>query len=48
MAYVETLPSSFRFNTQETVDVIFSKLLVANLFKDTTFVAGSECFANNK
>jgi hypothetical protein len=40
MAYVETLPSSFRFNTQETVDVIFSKLLVANLFKDTTFVAG--------
>lgn len=40
MAYTETLPSSFRFNTKETVDVIFSKLLVANLFKDETFVAG--------
>lgn len=40
MAYTEVLPSSFRFNTQETVDVIFSKLLVANLFKDQTFVAG--------
>lgn len=42
MAYTETLPSSFRFNTKETVDVVFSKILVANLFKDQTFVAGSE------
>ena len=40
MAYTETLPSSFRFNTKETVDTVFSKLLVANLFKDQTFVAG--------
>ena len=40
MAYTETLPSSFRFNTKETVDVVFSKILVANLFKDQTFVAG--------
>lgn len=40
MAYTEALPSSFRFNTIETVDVIFSKILVANLFKDETFVAG--------
>lgn len=40
MAYMETLPSSFRFNTKETVDVIFSKILVANLFKDETFVPG--------
>lgn len=37
---METLPSSFRFNTTETVDIIFSKLLIANLFKDTTFKAG--------
>lgn len=36
----EILPSSFRFNTTETVDIIFSKLLIANLFKDTTFKAG--------
>lgn len=40
MAYTEQLPSSFRFNTKETVDVIFSKILVANLFKDETFVPG--------
>ena len=40
MAYTETLPSSFRFNTNETVDVVFSKLLIANLFKDQTFKAG--------
>lgn len=40
MAYTETLPNSFRFNTKETVDVIFSKILVANLFKDETFVPG--------
>ncbi|MGN0961243.1 MAG: hypothetical protein ACI4PF_03490, partial [Christensenellales bacterium] len=37
---METLPNSFRFNTTETVDIIFSKLLIANLFKDTTFKAG--------
>lgn len=40
MAYTETLPSSFRFNTIETVDTVFSKILVANLFKDETFKAG--------
>lgn len=40
MAYTEALPSSFRFNTVETVDTVFSKILVANLFKDETFVAG--------
>lgn len=47
MAYADstTLPQSFRFNNVETVDTVFSKLLIANLFKDTTFVAGSECFA---
>lgn len=36
----EMLPSSFKFNTVETVDTVFSKLLVANLFKDETFKAG--------
>ncbi len=40
MAYTEVLPSSFRFNSVETVDTVFSKLLVANLFKDQTFKAG--------
>lgn len=42
MAYSDynTLPSSFRYNNTETVDSVFSKLLVANLFKDATFVAG--------
>lgn len=40
MANVEGLVSSFKFNTVETVDVVFSKLLVANLFKDQTFVPG--------
>lgn len=47
MAYADstTLPQSFRFNNVETVDTIFSKLLINNLFKDNTFVAGSESFA---
>ena len=40
MPYTETLPSSFRFNTAETVDTVFSKILVNNLFKDSTFKAG--------
>lgn len=42
MAYSDstTLPQSFRFNATETVDTIFSKILVANLFKDETFKAG--------
>lgn len=40
MAYTETLPSSFKFNTTETVDIVFAKILVANLFKDQTFKAG--------
>ena len=42
MAYSDynTLPSSFKFNNTEIVDSIFSKLLVANLFKDETFKPG--------
>ena len=42
MAYVDGqgLPSSFKFNNIETVDTVFSKILVKNLFKDATFVAG--------
>lgn len=36
----EILPNSFRFNTVETVDTIFSKILIANLFKDETFKPG--------
>ena len=40
MAHTEVLPSSFKFNTIETVDTVFSKIVVANLFKDETFKAG--------
>lgn len=40
MAYTEALPSSFKFNTLETVDTVFSKILVNNLFKDETFKPG--------
>lgn len=40
MAYTETLPSSFRLNSKETVDTVFSKILVNNLFKDATFKPG--------
>lgn len=42
MAYVDGqgLPSSFKFNNLETVDTVFSKILVKNLFKDETFKAG--------
>lgn len=40
MAYTEALPSSFKFNTLETVDTVFSKILVNNLFKDNTFKPG--------
>lgn len=42
MAYADStlLPQSFKFNNAETVDTVFSKILVANLFKDSTFVAG--------
>ena len=36
----EALPSSFKFNVKETVDTVFSKLLIANLFKDQTFKPG--------
>lgn len=39
-AYTEGLPSSFKYNNTETVDTVFSKILVANLFKDTTFKPG--------
>lgn len=42
MAYTDstTLPSSFKFNNAETVDTIFSKVIVKNLFKDETFKPG--------
>jgi len=40
MAYTEALPSSFKFNATETVDTVFSKILVHNLFKDNTFKPG--------
>ncbi len=40
MANTEVLPSSVRFNTVESVDTVFSKILVANLFKDQTFIPG--------
>ena len=42
MAYSDTqmLPSSFKFQNVETVDSIFSKILVKNLFKDKTFRPG--------
>lgn len=40
MAYTESLPSSFKFNATETVDTVFSKILVNNLFKDNTFKPG--------
>ena len=40
MAYTEGLPSSFKFNAVETVDTVFSKILVNNLFKDNTFKPG--------
>lgn len=40
MAYTEALPTSFKFNATETVDTVFSKILVSNLFKDNTFKPG--------
>lgn len=40
MADYESLPSSFKFNNTETVDTVFSKILIKNLFKDATFKAG--------
>lgn len=42
MAYADStiLPSSFRYNNAETVDTVFSKVIVKNLFKDNTFQAG--------
>lgn len=40
MANREVLPSSFRFNNVETVDTVFSKILIGLLFKDNTFVSG--------
>ena len=47
MAYADStvLPSSFRFNATETVDTVFSKVVVKNLFKNNTFIAG-ETFTN--
>ena len=39
-AYTEGLPSSFKYNNIETVDTVFSKVLVKNLFKDNTFKPG--------
>lgn len=42
MAYADStiLPSSFKYNNAETVDTVFSKVIVKNLFKDNTFQAG--------
>lgn len=40
MANREILPSSFRYNNVETVDTVFSKILIGLLFKDNTFVPG--------
>lgn len=40
MANREVLPSSFRFNNIESVDTVFSKILIGLLFKDNTFVPG--------
>ena len=42
MAYADStiLPSSFKFNAKETVETLFSKVLIANLFKDETFKPG--------
>ena len=40
MAYTEVLPSSFKLNSTETVDTVFSKILIKNLFKDETFKPG--------
>lgn len=42
MAYADStiLPSSFKYNNAETVDTVFSRVIVKNLFKDNTFVAG--------
>ena len=40
MANREGLPSSFRLNAVETVDTVFSKILIGLLFKDNTFVPG--------
>ena len=36
----EVLPSSFRLQQIETADTVFSRLLIANLFKDQTFRPG--------
>jgi len=36
----EMLPSSFRLQQVETADTVFSRLLIANLFKDTIFRPG--------
>lgn len=40
MATIQQITNSIRLNTKETVDTVFSKLLIANLFKDQTFVEG--------
>lgn len=40
MATTQQITNSIRLNTKETVDTVFSKLLIANLFKDQTFVEG--------
>lgn len=40
MATNMQITNSIRLNTKETVDTVFSKLLIANLFKDQTFVEG--------
>ncbi len=40
MAYTEQITTSFSFNSVETVDEVFSKIIVKNLFKDSTFKEG--------
>lgn len=40
MATNMQITNSIRLKTKETVDTVFSKLLIANLFKDQTFVEG--------
>ena len=34
MAYTEALPSSFKLNSTETVDTVFSKILVEKIQKN--------------
>lgn len=46
MAYTESLPSSFKFNATETVDTVFSKILVNNPFQGQHLQAQGVTFTN--